>query len=62
MTQSDTPLTLRGTSRDGREVQLTGTLQNVRAAHASWLLTGGADIIVVQNRLGQLGRVSELMG
>jgi len=34
------------------KVQQTGKLHNVRAAHASWLLTCGADIIVVQNRLG----------
>ena len=25
---------------------------NLRAAHASWLLAGGADIVVVQERLG----------
>ena len=28
------------------------TFHNLRAAHASWLLAGGADIIVVQERLG----------
>jgi len=28
------------------------TFHNLRAAHASWLLAGGADIIVVQHRLG----------
>jgi integrase len=28
------------------------TFHNLRAAHASWLLTGSADIIVVQERLG----------
>jgi site-specific recombinase XerD len=28
------------------------TFHNLRAAHASWLLAGGADIIVVQDRLG----------
>jgi hypothetical protein len=28
------------------------TLHNLRAAHASWLLAGGADIIVVQERFG----------
>ena len=30
----------------------TVTFHNLRAAHASWLLAGGADIIVVQERLG----------
>jgi integrase len=28
------------------------TFHNLRAAHASWLLAGGADIIIVQERLG----------
>lgn len=28
------------------------TFHNLRAAHASWLLAGGADIVVVQHRLG----------
>jgi site-specific recombinase XerD len=28
------------------------TFHNLRAAHASWLLAGGGDIIVVQERLG----------
>jgi site-specific recombinase XerD len=28
------------------------TFHSLRAAHASWLLAGGADIIVVQDRLG----------
>ena len=28
------------------------TFHNLRAAHASWLLAGGADIVVVQERLG----------
>lgn len=28
------------------------TFHNLRAAHASWLLAGGADIVVVQKRLG----------
>lgn len=28
------------------------TFNNLRAAHASWLLAGGADIVVVQERLG----------
>jgi integrase len=28
------------------------TFHNLRAAHASWLLAGGADIVVVQDRLG----------
>jgi site-specific recombinase XerD len=30
----------------------TMTFHNLRAAHASWLLAGGADIAVVQERLG----------
>jgi integrase len=30
----------------------TVTFHNLRAAHASWLLAGGADIVVVQERLG----------
>ena len=30
----------------------TVTFHHLRAAHASWLLAGGADIIVVQERLG----------
>lgn len=30
----------------------TVTFHNLRAAHASWLLAGGADIIIVQERLG----------
>ncbi len=34
------------------KVQQTVTFHNLRAAHASWLLAGGADIIVVQERLG----------
>jgi integrase len=34
------------------KVQKTVTFHNLRAAHASWLLAGGADIIVVQERLG----------
>jgi integrase len=33
-------------------VPQTVTFHNLRAAHASWLLAGGADIIVVQERLG----------
>jgi site-specific recombinase XerD len=28
------------------------TFHNLRAAHASWLLAGGADIVSVQERLG----------
>ena len=28
------------------------TFHNLRAAHASWLLAGGADTVVVQERLG----------
>jgi len=34
------------------KIQQTVTFHNLRAAHASWLLAGGADIIVVQERLG----------
>ena len=34
------------------KVPQTVTFHNLRAAHASWLLAGGADIIVVQERLG----------
>jgi integrase len=34
------------------KVEQTVTFHNLRAAHASWLLAGGADIIVVQERLG----------
>ena len=34
------------------KVQHTVTFHNLRAAHASWLLAGGADIIVVQEHLG----------
>jgi integrase len=34
------------------KVQQKVTFHNLRAAHASWLLAGGADIIVVQERLG----------
>jgi site-specific recombinase XerD len=34
------------------KVKQTVTFHNLRAAHASWLLAGGADIIVVQERLG----------
>ena len=33
-------------------MQQTVTFHNLCAAHASWLLAGGADIIVVQERLG----------
>jgi integrase len=33
-------------------VEQNVTFHNLRAAHASWLLAGGADIIVVQERLG----------
>jgi len=34
------------------KVEQKVTFHNLRAAHASWLLAGGADIIVVQHRLG----------
>ncbi len=34
------------------KVQQAVTFHNLRAAHASWLFAGGADIIVVQERLG----------
>ena len=34
------------------KIQQNVTFHNLRAAHASWLLAGGADIIVVQERLG----------
>ena len=34
------------------EVEQKVTFHNLRAAHASWLLAGGADIISVQERLG----------
>ena len=34
------------------KVEQKVTFHNLRAAHASWLLAGGADIIVVQERLG----------
>jgi integrase len=34
------------------KIKQTVTFHNLRAAHASWLLAGGADIIVVQERLG----------
>jgi integrase len=33
-------------------IKQTVTFHNLRAAHASWLLAGGADIVVVQERLG----------
>lgn len=33
-------------------IKHTVTFHNLRAAHASWLLAGGADIVVVQERLG----------
>ena len=33
------------------KIQQTVTFHNLPAAHASWLLAGGADIIVVQERL-----------
>ena len=33
-------------------IEQTVTFHNLRAAHASWLLAGGADIVVVQERLG----------
>ena len=36
----------------GAEVGHKVTFHNLRAAHASWLLAGGADIVVVQQRLG----------
>ena len=34
------------------KVPQTVTFHNLRAANASWLLAGGADIITVQERLG----------
>lgn len=34
------------------KIKQTVTFHNLRAAHASWLLAGGADIVVVQERLG----------
>src|SRR5207245_9464207 len=34
------------------KVEQKVTFHNLRAAHASWLLAGGADIVVVQERLG----------
>jgi integrase len=34
------------------KVGQTVTFHNLRAAHASWLLAGGADLVVVQERLG----------
>jgi hypothetical protein len=34
------------------KIEQTVTFHNLRAAHASWLLAGGADIVVVQERLG----------
>ena len=34
------------------KIQQTVTFHNLRAAHASWLLAGGAVIIIVQERLG----------
>jgi integrase len=34
------------------KLEHTVTFHNLRAAHASWLLAGGADIVVVQERLG----------
>jgi len=37
---------------DAAKIQQNVTFHNLRAAHASWLLAGGADIIVVQERLG----------
>jgi integrase len=36
----------------GAKVEQKVTFHNLRAAHASWLLAGGADIVVVQERLG----------
>lgn len=38
------------------KIPQTVTFHNLRAAHASWLLAGGADIIVIQDRLGQVSR------
>jgi site-specific recombinase XerD len=35
------------------KVEQTVTFHNLRAAHASWLLAGGADMIVVRERLGR---------
>lgn len=37
---------------EAAELEHTVTFHNLRAAHASWLLAGGADIVVVQERLG----------
>ncbi len=37
------------------KIQQTVTFHNLRAAHASWLLAGGADIIIVHQRLGHRG-------
>jgi integrase len=34
------------------KVEQKVNFHNLRSAHASWLLTGGADIVVVQERLG----------
>jgi len=34
------------------KIPQTVTFHNLRAAHASWLLAGGADIVLVQERLG----------
>src|SRR5206468_1249853 len=34
------------------KLKQTVPFHNLRAAHASWLLAGGVDIIVVQERLG----------
>jgi integrase len=34
------------------KLEQTVTFHNLRAAHASWLLAGGADIVAVQERLG----------
>jgi len=34
------------------EIKGTVTFHNLRAAHASWLLSGGADVQVVKERLG----------
>jgi site-specific recombinase XerD len=34
------------------KVEQKATFHNLRAAHASWLLAGGADVVSVQERLG----------
>ena len=36
----------------GRRFAFTPTMRDLRHAHASWLLAGGADIQIVKERLG----------